>query len=318
MFNPKLVVWSALSVIVFLCAAMLTAWITRVDETLPFEPRHYKPLTHIQKFAVFIPKTLTELRSVIVEFYSSSAGDSLYFTVPGDMKATLLASSLRTDKDHPKEPCTARSESPEYGWSEANFYVTQPVVHFTTMRTTHGLEVGVFDLKSSSQPIHVVCQIEPLVQVHTFTKRTAAFDFIGTSEMAPLGNPYPRSPEEAEPPRPNPFEDYSQLQAGVTLVIAVEGENFSFDAGFKADDTARPEESRKLVGPTLVHVQWLDVYQEQFRDIILVVIGALIGIGATMLIEALRPLIDRAIERRDSSRAGKKVEQASEGPNAPA
>jgi hypothetical protein len=40
-------------------------------------------------------------------------------------------------------------------------------------------------------------------------------------------------------------------------------------------------------------IAWDDVYRQQFRDIVLIVIGTLIGIGVTVMIEGLRPVIEK-------------------------
>ena len=48
---------------------------------------------------------------------------------------------------------------------------------------------------------------------------------------------------------------------------------------------------------TVITVSWKNLYFEQMRDIILIVIGSLIALGVTVLIEAMRPYIEMLGEK---------------------
>ena len=74
-------------------------------------------------------------------------------------------------------------------------------------------------------------------------------------------------------PVPNDFHLTRMLRRGV--------------ASFPRDDNS----TRQYRKNSQLVVQWIDFYSEQFRDLMLIVIGSLIAIGATTLIEGLRPLI---------------------------
>jgi hypothetical protein len=59
-----------------------------------------------------------------------------------------------------------------------------------------------------------------------------------------------------------------------------------------------PESARLIYTKFSTLVSWYDLSREGERDAIFVMIGALIALGAAMLVEAVRPFIDRYVERR--------------------
>jgi len=66
------------------------------------------------------------------------------------------------------------------------------------------------------------------------------------------------------------------------------------DIKFRSLDPAALEgETWRVIMPgELVTAAWTDIYRQQMRDILLIVIGTLIGVGVTVMIEGLRPLIE--------------------------
>lgn len=64
-------------------------------------------------------------------------------------------------------------------------------------------------------------------------------------------------------------------------------------------DPGSPD-SETIEGRGRVVARWRQVVHEERRDVILVIIGTMIALGAAMLIEALRPMIDARIRGRTS------------------
>lgn len=66
----------------------------------------------------------------------------------------------------------------------------------------------------------------------------------------------------------------------------------------------KPQENR-IIGDSIrevfpgeeAEVHWIATSQESLRDILLVIIGASVALGAAMFLEALRPYVDRFVER---------------------
>ncbi|HEX7895121.1 MAG TPA: hypothetical protein VF447_13080, partial [Terriglobales bacterium] len=60
------------------------------------------------------------------------------------------------------------------------------------------------------------------------------------------------------------------------------------DGGYEDQKVNSSESSRKFTPGDMVTVVWSDVNSEQERDLVLIVIGTLIGVGVAMFVEALR------------------------------
>jgi hypothetical protein len=71
------------------------------------------------------------------------------------------------------------------------------------------------------------------------------------------------------------------------------------------------ETSRFLNADTVMSVHWEQAGQQSLRDTLLIVIGTLIGIGVTVLIEAVKPYLE-ALERPRASMVAKREERPAE------
>ncbi len=77
--------------------------------------------------------------------------------------------------------------------------------------------------------------------------------------------------------------------------------------GFAATDADAPETRRPFVPDDPIWVSWDDLYSQQMRDIALIFIGTLIGIGVTVMIKGLRPLSSKVFASRLRSRKSPKI-----------
>jgi hypothetical protein len=93
------------------------------------------------------------------------------------------------------------------------------------------------------------------------------------------------------------LESYEPIRG---LVLDLNGirdaENLAFLGGFQEQQWAGYESLRVIAPDGLITGHWRDIRSEQTRDILLVIIGTLVAIGATTLIEGLRPLSEILIE----------------------
>lgn len=65
-----------------------------------------------------------------------------------------------------------------------------------------------------------------------------------------------------------------------------------FNGGFEKSDEFFGGAWRRITAGEWTQATWTNIYRQQFRDILLIVIGTLIGIGVTVMIEGLRPIIE--------------------------
>jgi hypothetical protein len=168
------------------------------------------------------------------------------------------------------------------------------------------VEIARHDTSSEGEVVHVVrptpsdfrttvsCRVRPATRSDTFTSR-----ILPIKHYAPARDPA--------------FRDFPQLLATIDpdITAALAGAdplptqliNFSnipgarslrFIGGFDPEGEYAHESKRLVVAGEFSWVMWDDIYRQQTRDILLIVIGTLIGIAVTVLIEGLRPIIERA------------------------
>ncbi|MBV8688865.1 MAG: hypothetical protein JOZ59_02055, partial [Candidatus Eremiobacteraeota bacterium] len=78
-------------------------------------------------------------------------------------------------------------------------------------------------------------------------------------------------------------------------------ESVEFSGGYSwmgSSTVESPESQRGIKLGQSVEVRWREADREGERDELLVVVGALIALGAAMMVEAVRPMVDRYIESR--------------------
>ncbi|MBV9737946.1 MAG: hypothetical protein JO177_07215, partial [Candidatus Eremiobacteraeota bacterium] len=76
-------------------------------------------------------------------------------------------------------------------------------------------------------------------------------------------------------------------------------ESIEFSGGYSwvgFSSVESPESQRGIKLGNTVEVRWREADREGERDELLVVVGALIALGAAMMVEAVRPAVDRYIE----------------------
>ena len=140
----------------------------------------------------------------------------------------------------------------------------------------------------------VSCNLKDAAVNHTYTRRGANFEFTDfKSQMTSF----------LMPGFMDALNGYSPLAREAVNFGGIEGaEQFWFYGGYQDQRLASFESARVFAPGQQVYVTWSDVDREQDRDLLLVVIGILIGLGVTMFIEGLRPLIDALLEQKKRAR----------------
>ena len=132
----------------------------------------------------------------------------------------------------------------------------------------------------------ISCEVTPIIERETFTSKRASFGSDDLTWEPTLSKKYA-------------LEGYTSVPS---LFVDVGGVEDAEDIQWEGY-----QDPKLLMGHGTTHVvpsggiavaHWKDIGREQTRDIILVIIGTLIAIGATTLIEALRPLIETVAESR--------------------
>ena len=129
------------------------------------------------------------------------------------------------------------------------------------------------------------CNLMNIFRRHTFTQRTAAFGF---NDAGPsFGDAF------AQPGQANWLQGFSLLPSASLNFSEIDGaDQFQFLGGHQDQSMSDFEFRRVLTPGQSVRLTWVDATLEQLRDILLVVIGTVVGLGVTMFIKAIRPWID--------------------------
>jgi hypothetical protein len=153
------------------------------------------------------------------------------------------------------------------------------------------LDSGVYDIR---------CRIRSTVTYETFTDRSVeltAYNFFAPAVCArPLAPNAPDCDRQLldglEPRMQSAFIDlnFSRMK-GV--------DNLHYSGGYEDQGAEGREYDRGLANGRRMFVLWEDVYRQQLRDTLLIIIGTLIGIGVTVLIEGVRPYLEALGEKEE-------------------
>ncbi|HEY3812175.1 MAG TPA: hypothetical protein VGL66_03035 [Caulobacteraceae bacterium] len=144
-------------------------------------------------------------------------------------------------------------------------------------------------LPASTKPFVLYCRVMPHYTRLTFTRRQEDFLFLEPGHAhtitAALSAGLLDVPASAFPGYAPP--------ASIAMDVNIQGaDQLSFTGGRRDDTLADPDSTRLLLAGDSVTANWTDLSREQLRDVLLVIIGTLIAIGVTSLVEAVRPFVD--------------------------
>lgn len=322
----RLLIWFALSATLLGVGAWLTTTVTQVEGELPFRiffgqtPVEASRLRDAQVFGVLFKsdaasppaaKAPDSEGSVLfgtrnlgdIERSGSKGAPVLWFFLPAGRPAILLINNLTTSpqgfqcKTDGPPPLVAAKLKPsptiasiakirdvteDGSTTYYAFKLADPI-------DISGLKVSVAEMPASPRPYVVYCHVRPKYVKVTFTRRSEDFIF-----LAPGASHTIESTPNAGVLRmtKNLFPGYAPPE-NLPVTVSIKGTDQTTFAGGRQDYTLEdPANTRRLRSGGSLTAEWSDVSLEQYRDVLLVVIGTLIAIGVTTLIEGLRPIID--------------------------
>jgi hypothetical protein len=285
--------WIVVAGALFAVSGFLTAMVTGIEPD-PIAAETYSPGKSLFQMAAVFTTRPVEASSAY-EYsvaYSDAAKDGLarvtFFVRPADGPVILISS-----------PST-----PPACYLVADFRAADPPAS-QTMGAIVSKDAETHQNVYTLQPIWqqpeaaeqiVRCYVPSLARYESFTRRVADFYFD------------PRTPPGMETAKPVP-----------NLLYRFTGIAYARDLGFGggielSEGRDARETSRVLEVDSLMSVHWEAAGRQSLRDTLLIIIGTLIGIAVTALIEGVRPYIEK-LDRPGSSKA--KAADSSNGPAPP-
>ena len=247
----------------------------------------------LQIASIYEPGATRESADAYYLNYGENASGSeavLTFVIPAGAMPMLVVCGLLNDND-----CTSPRSADSRAESDANgggAFVTITKLHSQIFNRW----LYFVTPTPSDREENVTCRVRPQGQSETFTSRVLTFmhyapDRTSTFAFADRLTTTDKEGDKADVA--NPLQGLDPLPRMRTNFSNIPGSrDIHFLGGFEATDAYAPETKRLLVPGEPIWVSWDDLYSQQMRDIALIVIGTLIGIGVTVMIEGLRPFIE--------------------------
>jgi len=297
-----LTVWFIVSALLFLLAGYLTIVISNVHGRPAFMRGEDKWIGDLptQILSVYLhpeSKELSQATGVQYRFgnvpYRTKFDSKRYAFVeirlPPEADAKILVNNLKDP-----EACS----SPRSATDITEEIMSEPPVHHLTILPTKfkhfGSLVYVLTPEKAKNAYEVRCFLNSVTESETFTTKRITFDFLASPELQ-AGRQLKN--EWANDYGVTGFDPVRGLV--IDLSGIPEAENVQFDNGFQEQGWAGFENLRVIAPGDFVNATWRDIRREQIRDMLLVIIGTLVAIGATTLIEGLRPLFELMAEKTD-------------------
>jgi len=278
------VVWFGVAAASFAVATILTIVITSIEGGLPARIRDSQVDEQIQAIAVFsTDASVPTARQVSVDYseYNRGRSGTIVFDFPANFSAKVVINGLEGER-----ACSSARTADEVMLND----IQGGGIHVTDKETgeeLHGSQLHVITVDPSVEPYHLQCHVVAVTRSHTFTRKRMRWYYVSDMRLM--------SSVEAE------LTGLSPLPALIVAFGSIPAaEDFTFNSGFEMSDMFAFESKRVMLPDTFLDVIWSDIFREQSRDIILIVIGTLIGIGVTVLIEGIRPLIEGSSQRGDT------------------
>ena len=156
-------------------------------------------------------------------------------------------------------------------------------------RKMSGLSLNLMTLPASATPYVLYCRVTPGYERLTFTRRQQDFLFLEPGRAHTITAALSAGLVDVHA---DAFKGYAP-PASIAIDVNIQGaDQMSFMGGRRDETLADPDTTRVLLAGDSVTANWTDLSREQLRDVLLVIIGTLIAIGVTSLVEALRPIVD--------------------------
>jgi hypothetical protein len=281
-----LAIWGGLSLVMFAAAAGLTWRVTAIHGAVPFQPKSVIFPEHYQTIEIYdrpgsIPAGKTITASYDGIDGEATAGLNLYFPEKSEVKVFVNNLVSPTACSSPRSADQVFDE--DKGINVSSVLVSDDKNEGQLYFVTPSL---------SDANFYVHCEVRSVTEALTYSRRETSFSSITVFDSFP-------DHQKNLPP-----EGFEPLPAFLLRLSLSGSENVGFSSGFEDQNVSNYERARIMLKGSVVTVQWDNIYSGQMRDIILIVIGSLIAIGVTMLIEAVRPFVDRIGQPRHKASSG--------------
>ncbi len=286
-------IWALISLVSFTLAGWLTALISSVNGRAPFA-EHRSDVPNDQVVSVFFRQATLEL--ALDTHVGYLAGPTFPFIrpysdrgryaqviihLPGHADAKILINNLKNERSCLNEGF-ARDVDDENELGK-HMTITKPEYDF--------LNSYLITPELNDEDYSISCVVKPVIERESFTTKRINFMFAEFS-----------SKYDSEFRASYGLQDYAAVPGLLVDIGGVEdSENVQWD-GSQDPKLFMGDQTSHVIPPGGgITARWNDLGREQTRDIILVIIGTLVAIGATTLIEALRPFIGTVAESKQPS-----------------
>lgn len=309
----KFLAWMAIAIALGAVSVFLTMQITEVEGRSPLDMLNSRmgdesesaPLKedfHGQFISVLTPKAASHADPVDIIYYTRTFGAldagpkslaSIQFTVVENQPVKLIFSHLKESADVPH--CLASGRPSDAIWlkpDEAGSYWLNPRIIKAGKRRFAEITFPAFD-----DGVTIVCGVVPDVLRQTFTARAMRFSFFEPGAPLIMDASSTASGETFPDPK-GVYKDYRAAES-IPIMFNLNGvEGLSFEGGRPNMDSDDYDRSRRVKSWGWTEVSWEETPRKQQRDILLIIIGTIIAIAVTALIEAARPFIEGGLEPR--------------------
>jgi hypothetical protein len=288
-------VWLAIAAVMFALSFVFTAMVTWVGHEEPFEKASKPEGRPVQLVSVF-RMTPKGNQPYMTSFVANPRGgvDMIEISVFAEDSPVILVNNLVNAKScvmlDRGAPQNEKPRNNDGRLSVQAFHsdITNQRIYRLTPRFG-SLDRGIHDIR---------CKIRSTVKYETFTDRGVELNAYDPFHPLVCARPLaPNAPDcdrelldGLEPKMLSAFVDlnFSRMR-GI--------ENLHYSGGYEDQHAEGREYDRGLANGRVMFVYWEDVYRQQLRDTLLIVIGTLIGIGVTVLIEGIRPYLESLGEK---------------------
>ena len=293
-------VWLAIAVVMFVLAFVFTAMVTWVghDDNIFAKPGETKarPAQLTSVFRITPRGNQSYMTSFIANPHGGS--DTIDVNVIAEDAPVILVNNLVNDRAcfvlDPRGPVDQKRPKDDGMLSIEGFHSSLRNERVYRLTPHFGsADRGFYTIR---------CKVKSMVKYETFTDRS--IELVAFNPFS-----YPRCERPLAPNAPDCDRELvdglgPQMLSGFIdfNFSRMRGvDNLHYSGGYEDQRAEGREYDRGLGSGRRMFVLWEDVYRQQLRDTLLIVIGTLIGIGVTVLIEGIRPYLEALGEKEERS-----------------
>jgi len=300
----SLIAWGSFAIFLFILAAIVT-WIVVGVKHAPIDDDHTMrleflfPNTDLHPTKSLLDNTIDRPRLAKIGAYTEAeyreeyGKATLYIYYPPGLSGKILISHL-TGADACQEALTGVKAMPTETLAVEPIPSTDTNFHddwILTITPHQPHNPLVYDsanqtwaLAQNEFQVHINCDLRRPADRETFVTKRLLLVARDASGLGPYMSPHTAIPF-----------------VYVRFPHMAGAESVEFSGGYSwigSSAVESPESQRGIKLGQSVEVRWREADREGERDELLVVVGALIALGAAMMVEAVRPMVDRYIESR--------------------